>query len=219
MRARILWIEGKRADSPSFVPALRKKGFQVEVVPTGTAALDYIEQNDAHVVVLNAASLRTSGVRICRSINERSDGLPILIIENPQHPFTDQASASVVLALPFTSRKIINRIKPFIPGEGKNSFDAGPIHLDIERRQVRCKSREEQLTPRLTTLLKIFMEHPGEVLERENLFKQVWNTEYIGDTRTLDVHISWLRKAIEVDPRNPQFLKTMRGVGYRLDID
>ena len=62
------------------------------------------------------------------------------------------------------------------------------------------------------------MEHPGEMLERERLFREVWKTEYTGDTRTLDVHISWLRQAIEVDPRKPHFLKTIRGVGYRLDI-
>jgi DNA-binding response OmpR family regulator len=62
------------------------------------------------------------------------------------------------------------------------------------------------------------MQHPGEVIERKRLFSEVWNTEYTGDTRTLDVHISWLREAIEEDSRKPQFLKTMRGLGYRLDI-
>jgi DNA-binding response OmpR family regulator len=64
----------------------------------------------------------------------------------------------------------------------------------------------------------MLMNHHGEVVERERLFRQVWNTDYTGDTRTLDVHISWLRQAIEKDPRNPKFLKTIRGVGYRLDV-
>jgi DNA-binding response OmpR family regulator len=82
---------------------------------------------------------------------------------------------------------------------------------------VRCQEKESQLTPRLTRLLKVLMQHPAEVVERENLFRQVWNTEYTGDTRTLDVHVSWLRQAIEIDPHKPQFLKTIRGVGYRLD--
>jgi DNA-binding response OmpR family regulator len=79
-------------------------------------------------------------------------------------------------------------------------------------------SKNSKLTPRLVRLLRILMERHGEVVEREALFKQVWETNYTGDTRTLDVHISWLRKAIELDPDNPRFLHTIRGVGYRLDV-
>jgi DNA-binding response OmpR family regulator len=94
----------------------------------------------------------------------------------------------------------------------------GPIRFDIERKRVRCQGRESTLTPRLAQLLKIFMDHPGEVLERKELFRQIWNTEYTVDTRTLDVHISWLRQAIEEEPHKPRFLKTIRGVGYRLDV-
>ena len=75
-----------------------------------------------------------------------------------------------------------------------------------------------RLTPRLAQLLKILIDHSGEVLERERLFREVWKTEYTADTRTLDVHVSWLREAIELDPRKPVFLKTVRGVGYQLDI-
>ena len=93
----------------------------------------------------------------------------------------------------------------------------GSIRLDLDRKRVRCHGREATLTPRLTHLLKTLMEHPGEALEREYLFRIVWNTEYMGDTRTLDVHISWLRRAIEENPRKPRLLKTIRGVGYRLD--
>ncbi len=95
----------------------------------------------------------------------------------------------------------------------------GPIRLDLENKQLRCQGRETKLTPRLVLLLKILMKHPGEVLEREHLFKEVWSTDYTEDTRTLDVHISWLRRALEDDPRNPKFLKTVRSVGYRLDVE
>ena len=83
---------------------------------------------------------------------------------------------------------------------------------------MRSLGRSTKLTPRLVTLLQILMEHHGEVVERESLFKRVWETNYTGDTRTLDVHISWLRRAIELDPLHPKFLKTIRGVGYRLDL-
>jgi len=79
--------------------------------------------------------------------------------------------------------------------------------------------RQTSLTPRLVTLLRILMEHPGEVIEREAIFRQVWDTAYTEDTRTLDVHISWLRRAVEIDIRNPRYIKTIRGVGYRLDSE
>lgn len=218
MKAKILWVEGKRADSPSFVPDLRRKGFIIEVVPTGNAAQVYLAESGADMVVINAASLRTSGERICQSVRAYSQKMPILVIANSDRPLPKDACADVMLKLPFTLRKLVNRIIPFLPAVSTNLLQAGPISLDIERRLVRCEEKEGHLTPRLALLLKSLMHHPGEVLEREQLFRQVWNTEYTGDTRTLDVHISWLRQAIEVDPRKPRFLRTIRGVGYRLDV-
>jgi DNA-binding response OmpR family regulator len=218
MKARILWVEGKRADSPPFVPGLRKKGYMVEIATTGDEALALLPKFDPDLVVIYAASMRTSGKRICRSVRGRANGVPILLISAPGQSALEDVPVDVSLSLPFTLRKLLNRIKPLLPGEGQQLFHTGPIRLDIERKRVRCQGREASLTPRLIQLLKIFMEHPGEALERERLFRQVWNTEYTGDTRTLDVHISWLRQAIEADPRNPQFIKTIRGVGYRLDV-
>jgi DNA-binding response OmpR family regulator len=218
MTAKILWIEGKRASGPSFIPGLRKKGYIIETATTGNEALDRISDVDPDLIVLNTASMRTSGTRICNSLRAQSDGVPVLVISDPDNPALDKISATVILTLPFTARKLINRIKPLTPGDEKNIFNVGPIHLDLERKQVRCQDQQTILTPRLTKLLHLLMEHHGEAMLRENLFREVWNTEYTGDTRTLDVHISWLRQAIEENPRKPKFLKTIRGVGYRLDI-
>ena len=171
---------------------------------------------DPDLIIVNAASMRTTGRRICSSLREVANGVPVLLISSPERPALRNC-ADVVLTLPFTARKLVNRIKPLLHGEGRNLLHTGPIRLDLERKRVRCQGREKTLTPRLIQLLKTFMERPGEALERERLFRVVWNTEYTGDTRTLDVHISWLRQAIEENPRNPQFIKTIRGVGYRLD--
>lgn len=217
MKARLLWVEGKRIGSPSFVPALRKKDYLVEVVPTGSAALVRLLDLDPDMVVVNAASLRTSGKRICRELREKINGLPILVIIGSEQTIPEDPCANVMLKLPFTARKLLNRILPLLPGDGENLLHVGHVRLDLERKRVRCKGREGKLTPRLARLLQVLMQHPGEVIEREQLFREVWNTEYTGDTRTLDVHISWLREALEEDPRKPQFLKTIRGVGYRLD--
>lgn len=219
MQAIVLWIE---ADPPNeiFIPALRKKGFQVDVVPTGKAALGKISELHPHVVVINASSLRSNGARICQTLRASSNGLPIVLIANPTHPVDGNATgANVVMDLPFTVRKLVNRINPMLPRTGSEVLTVGPISLNLEHNIVECHTNETQLTPRLTHLLRMFLEAPGVVLERERLFKEVWNTDYTGDTRTLDVHISWLRRAIELDPRKPVLLKTIRGVGYRLDIE
>lgn len=217
MKPTILWVEGKRTDDKSFVPSLRKKEFLVEIVPTGSEALTRLIEIDPDLVVVNAASMRSSGKRICSEIREKAKNLPVVLIIAPEYANSSHSSANVVLVLPFTSRKLINRITPLLPGDGKNILHVGFIRLDLELKRVRCKGREARLTPRLTHLLKVLLLHAGEAVERQKLFSEVWDTQYTGDTRTLDVHISWLREAIEENPRQPQFLKTIRGVGYRLD--
>lgn len=218
IRAMILLIEGKRSNQPSFFPGLTKKGFEVHSVSTGNAALAFLEQHSPHVVLVDAASMRTSGKRICQSIRENVPGVPILVIVSKEQSEV-RLDADVVLVQPFTLQKLLNRIRPLLPTENKNILVAGPLNLDLEQRWVRYHNRQISLTPRLVTLLKVLMEHAGEVIDREELFKLVWDTAYTGDTRTLDVHISWLRQALEEDPRHPRFVKTVRGVGYRLDIE
>jgi len=215
--ATILFIEGKYADSPSFAPALQKKGFHVEVVLNGSEALRHLPMADPDLVVINAASLRSTGVRICQSIRRENRNLPLVLILDAEK-FVDKSAADAMLNLPFTAQKLINRIRPLLPGDGKNELHIGPIRLDIEHRRVRCLGKNERLTPRLVRLLQVLLANHGEVVERKALFKEVWETDYTGDTRTLDVHISWLRKALEVDPEHPRFLKTVRGIGYRLDV-
>ncbi|HEX7974781.1 MAG TPA: response regulator transcription factor [Anaerolineales bacterium] len=218
MKAKILWIQGKRAEGPSFIPGLRKKGYTVETAANGNEALARLPVMNPDLVVLHAASLRTSGKRICRSLRKLVRGLPILVISEPERPIDGDLCVSAVLVLPFTLRKLINRIGSLLPGDGNHLIRNGPLSLDLERKQVRCRDHEVRLTPRLAQLLHILMEHHGEVLERQRLFREIWQTDYTADTRTLDVHISWLREAIEEDPRNPALLKTIRGVGYRLDV-
>ena len=214
----LLVIEGKHADHPAFVPALRKKGFVVESVPNGSGALARLDNGlIPDVVVVNAASLRATGKRICQSLRDKAPALPILLILEPDRE-VKKMEADVILSLPFTAQKLVNRIRHLLPGDGNSNIHAGPVRLDIEKRIVRCLDKQTRLTPRLMRLMKTLIEHQGDVIERKSLFSQVWETDYTDDTRTLDVHISWLRQAIEVDPKAPKILKTIRGVGYRLDV-
>ena len=215
--ATLLVIEGRHAEIPSFAADLQKKGFDVHIAQNGSQAVTLLKEVSPSLVVINAASLRSTGLRICQSLREKDSKLPIiLILENDKS--VDKDVADAILSLPFTVQKLVNRIKPLLPGDGKNVLHVGPIRLDLEKRRVRSLGKNTKLTPRIVTLLKLLMDKNGEVVESESLFKKAWETNYTGDTRTLDVHISWLRRAIELDPDNPKFLKTIRGIGYRLDI-
>lgn len=213
----LLVIEAKHAEIPSFAMDLQKKGFDVHIAQNGSKAVSRLKEVSPSLVVVNAASLRSTGIRICQSLREKDSKLPIILILEEEID-VNKDLADAVLVLPFTVQKLSNRIKPLLPGDGKNVLHVGPIRLDLEKRRVRCMGKSTKLTPRLVTLLQLLMEKHGEVVEREPLFKKAWETNYTGDTRTLDVHISWLRQAIELDPDNPKLLKTIRGVGYRLDV-
>ena len=215
--ATLLFIESKHADYPGFASELRKKGFTIELVSSGSEAVKRLADGySPDIVVVNAATLRTSGKRICQGLHQQSKSLPILLILDPDRD-VEKIEVEEILTLPFTVQKLLNRIRHLLPGESKNSLHTGLIRLDKEKRTVICQGKRTRLTPRLVRLLSILMEHRGEVVERKALFSQVWETDYTDDTRTLDVHISWLRQAIEVDKNQPKFLKTVRGVGYRLD--
>ena len=213
----ILIIEGRHAEIPSFATDLQKKGFDIRSYQNGSQAISKIKQINPCLIIINAASLRSTGIRICLSVRKKDPKLPIILILEKEKT-VDKDLAESVLSLPFTVQKLVNRIKALMPSDGKNVVTAGPIQLDLEHKRVTCLSKSTKLTPRLIVLLQILMEKHGEVVEREALFKKAWETNYTGDTRTLDVHISWLRRAIELDPNNPKFLKTIRGVGYRLDV-
>ncbi len=216
-KATLLVIEGRHAEIPSFATDLQKKGFDVVSAQNGSEAVSKLKQTNPTLVVVNAPSLRSTGIRICLSLRKKDAKIPIiLIVENEKSIDSDLADS--ILILPFTVQKLVNRVKALMPGDGNNVVSVGPIRLDLENRRVRSLGKNTKLTPRLITLLQILMDKHGEVVEREALFKKVWETNYTGDTRTLDVHISWLRRAIELDPDNPKFLKTIRGVGYRLDV-
>ncbi len=218
-KANILLIEGKRAEHPSFFMGLTRKGFHVDSVSSGTVALTRLAEKQPHLVLIDAASMRTSGKRICQSIRKQAPGVPIVLVVEQDVDSTNGLDANVILAQPFTLQKLLNRIRPLLPSEEKNLLVVGDLQLDTEQRWVRYQNRQASLTPRLVALLKALMDRKGEVIDRKDLFRLVWETGYTGDTRTLDVHISWLRQAIEEDPRHPRLIKTVRSVGYRLDLD
>jgi DNA-binding response OmpR family regulator len=216
--ATILLIESGRASVPSFASALEKKGFGVSIHHSIGPALSAAEKLHPDVVVLDAASMQTSGTRMCRATRARLDGVPIILVA-PENSRPDPGNgASLTLVHPFTPRKLLNRITRLLPGDERYSLELGPIVLNLAQRKLRCQGRDSRLTPKQVRLLEVFMQNPGKLMTRQTLIRQVWHTDYTGDTRTLDVHMSWLRRAIESDPKRPRFIKTIRGMGYRLDL-
>ena len=215
----VLMIERGRSDHNSFTEQLNHKNFQVTSAPSGKAGLAILDTVDPKVVVVDTVSLNTkNGVRICQSFRKQDNDLPIILIIAEQTTLPDVVDANLVLRLPFTIQKLINRLHAYFPSDKKYIMKAGPITLNTQTQLVSCHDKQTKLTPRLVNILSMLMKHRGEIVKRNVLFTKIWQTDYTVDTRTLDVHISWLRHAIEEDPQNPRLIRTQRGVGYKLDL-
>lgn len=218
--AKVLLIESQNASKKvSFVVPLHGR-YHLMLSSTGSHALSRLDDmSPLDIIILNAASMRSSGDRICASLRKRVADTPIIHIKSNQHPgehHTDK-SASLVLYMPFTSRKLINRIERFLKNKPGEEIQSGPFHLSGNL--LTTQQSEQRLTPKVAALLGIFLRHPNQTVKRRDLMMQVWETDYLGDTRTLDVHIRWLREAIEENPSKPNYLVTVRGVGYRLVLE
>ncbi len=214
----ILLIEGNGSTRPSYHKGLVNKGYEVYSVPNGSSAIELFNHETPDVIVIDSSTMRTNGKRICQSLKNKAPNIPIILITNQPQAIKEGFQADIILIEPFTIKKLVNRIQNFAPTKNTSIFKVGPFELDEESRMARCDKKQARLTPRLVALLKHLMEKPNEVVERKELFLKVWETDYLGDTRPLDVHISWLRQKLEENPRESKYIKTIRGVGYFLDI-
>ena len=215
--ATVLLVESDKASAPSFAPALEKRGYNLAVAHSVADAVAEVNGSGPDVIVVDAASLKTSGARMCRDLRKAMEHPRILLVIDKKTTVDENSGADLILQYPFTPRKLLNGVNRLMPaGEGA-ALQVGPIKLNLAQRKVKCGSREERLTPKQSKLLEVLMRHAGEVVTRKMLIKQVWDTDYTGDTRTLDVHVSWLRAVIEPNRLKPRYLKTLRGQGYRLD--
>lgn len=211
--ARILIIERTGA----FSDALKKR-YDITSVPSGKQGLASIHAGDYAVAILDAISMRTPGDRLARQLKDGLGTIPLIHL-HPGPKASANTPADVVLFMPFTARKITNTIERLLhPVSGDAVVTCGPFTVNLSRRILVANGQETSLTPKLALLVETFFRHPGETLDRALLMERVWDTSYLGDTRTLDVHVRWIRRAIEENPGSPRYLKTVRGVGYRLDV-
>ncbi len=213
----VLLVEGKRANENSVANALEKAGFRVVLTPTGKAALTEVKSNKPNLVIFNASMMRSNGARSCRRLRHTVGTVPIIHIRSAGWPEETEAGADVYLERPFTPRKLLNRIKALLPPDYSKEeiVRCGNLIYYRTKGSVEVVGKgESRLTPKLAELLEEFVRHPNETITRRQLMQNVWHTDYVGDTRTLDVHIRWIRELIEQDPAYPRRLQTVRGRGY-----
>jgi DNA-binding response OmpR family regulator len=218
MTASILLVQKAKPSIDWILQALEKKGYRVSLVRSEQKAVRQATSEKPDLIILNATSSRMNGAKICRNLYKKAEGIPIILILPEGQKGNYTMGATVILNSPFTSRKLLNRIRIVLKDDRGEIIQVGGLTLSLGKRCVSRGSRELRLNPKEFELLKVFMRSPGRVLSRKFLMNKVWKTDYMGDTRTLDVHIRWLREKIEEDPSSPIYLRTVRGVGYRFDV-
>lgn len=219
MATVILLVGGKATADNNLKVALEKANYCVQVVPTGAKAIKQLEMELPDLIVYNAPAMRSSGVRTCRRLHRAAPEVPLIHIRSAGQEENHEAEADVYLEQPFTPRKLLNRVRFLLPVDPNKEevVRYGKITLYLSKRSVEVAGRgESKLNPKLTRLLEELLRHPNKVITRKHLMQQVWQTDYVGDTRTLDVHVRWVRELIEEDPGQPRYLITARGQGYIL---
>ena len=215
-----VFLIGKDASTlSSLSPGLEKKGYTVSAVHSRKKALEQVGTDKPDLIIVDATSPRLDGVRTCQALRQKVGEVPIILISE-EGSDSGQAEADFHLTAPFTFRKLANRIKRAIQSSEQSgeTLQVGGLILNLDRRSVTRGKKKHQLTPKEFNLLETFMRNPGKVLSRKFLMKNVWDTDYLGDTRTLDVHVRWIREKIEENPSSPLYLCTVRGVGYLFEV-
>ncbi len=225
---RILVVE----DEESFIDALRvglaREGFEVSVARDGVEALEVFQSRSFDIVLLDLMLPKLSGLDVCRSIRTTST-VPIIIVsakgEEVDMVLMLEIGADDYVTKPYRLRELVARIRAVLrrhettatPLLSESVVEHGPLRLDVDARRCFVEGKEVKLRKKEFALMLLLLENPGRVLTRDVLIDRVWGSDYVGDTKTLDVHIKRLRTLIEDDPKNPRYITTIRGVGYRLE--
>lgn len=214
--AQILYIGREDVGYEKVWQAFAQDGVNVAFARTQTLGLQMARQMQPTIVVVNAANSHFSGERLCKTLGRRLPQARRLVIAEQGEG--RQIECEERLVRPFTGRKLRETLRKLVDAASPHILRAGGVELDMIARVVHSAHGKAHLTPKQCRLLAIFMERPNQVVSREDLMKDIWETHYLGDTRTLDVHMRWLREKIEQDPTHPTFLVTVRGVGYKLVV-
>ena len=210
----ILVVEGRKPTAEHVAPILNDQGYNVVTARTRRDALARVQEEHPAMIVLDSPSLRFSIRRFCDTLRDAALEIPVLMLLPAGAKIDRSIGARAHLRHPFSAKKLINRVARLLPAPDGEIVQVGDVILNVEQRCVIRGKRESRLTPKQARLLEVLMRHSGKVLPRAFLMKRVWDTDYMGDTRTLDVHIHCVRKAIEENPKSPVYLRTVRRKGY-----
>jgi DNA-binding response OmpR family regulator len=207
--------------APDFQPEALGTGqdpsaLEVVWVTNQKAALERLRSWTPHVVLVETDHRPQVRVRFCRILRRRLP-MAMILAAGEQEPAEPGFSFDGFLPVPLEEAQVAQAVSQALRSADRCTLRVGAIQLDMNSRLVRSPVGESRMTPKQCQLLKLLMERAGEVVNREEIMLAIWNTAYLGDTRTLDVHIRWLRERIEANPSVPIFLETVRGVGYRLN--
>lgn len=225
---RILVVEDEQSFSDALSFMLRKEGFEVSVAADGHTALESFERDSADVVLLDLMLPGISGTEVCRQIRSVSQ-VPIIMVTAKDSEIDKvvglELGADDYVTKPFSSRELVARIRAVMRrrgsqpnGAGESALTAGSIGMDVDRHVVTVDGQVVKLPLKEFELLEVLMRNAGRVLTRGQLIDRVWGSDYVGDTKTLDVHVKRLRAKIEPDPAQPRVLVTVRGLGYKLEV-
>jgi two-component system phosphate regulon response regulator PhoB len=195
---------------------LQRDGHVVVFARTQIIGLQLAKELQPRIVVVNIADGHFSGDRLCRKLGRCLPGAVRLLIA--QRGAGENVPCDQRLVPPFTVRRLRESLIKLLETAGPHVLEAGPVRLDLVSRTVIGPKGRHHLTPKQSSLLAAFMRRPNQVISRKDLMRVIWHTGYLGDTRTLDVHIRWIREKIEVDPLRPTLILTRRGVGYMLAV-
>ena len=225
---RVLVVEDEESFSDALSFMLRREGYEVGVAADGASALDEFDRHGADLVLLDLMLPGISGTEVCRTLRQRST-VPIIMVTAKDGEVDKvvglELGADDYVTKPFSSRELVARIRAVLRRRAEpeeilpSILEAGPVRIDVDRHVVAVRGETIAMPLKEFDLLELLVRNAGRVLTRGQIIDRVWGSDYVGDTKTLDVHVKRLRAKIEVDPRNPTLILTVRGLGYKFETE